>query len=498
MKAPILPRSTSLAKHPIALTHTNLRLANPMTVEPKHDSCEHGHDSPLLAGNPMTTSSCASMPVLNLGRHLNKLSNAASSTSIVLSMVLLASCASTAGNLTNGELGAAAAATKANALAQQFTLVDTHIDVPFRLHRGAANLTLDNKQGEFDFPKAQRGGLDGAFMSIYIPASVDAQGEAPALADKLIDDMEALVASAPAEFTLAHCSADVGAAKAAGKVALPLGMENGGPIAGDVAQLTHFRERGIRYITLAHSKSNHISDSSYDNNRRWNGLSPFGIDLLAHMNQQGVMVDVSHLSDQAFWQVLQLSAVPVIASHSSLRHFTPGFERNMDDAMVTALGAAGGVVQINFGSSFLTKAAQAWNNDYRNAATAYAEAQGLDPADPDNAAAAAAFATTYRQANPYAYASINDVLDHIDRAVTLAGIDSVGLGSDFDGVGDSLPIALKHAGDYPNLIAGLIQRGYSDAEIEKIMSGNVLRVWQKAEAYAAQQGTAIQCSLAEG
>ena len=443
----------------------------------------------------------ASPSAFKLGLHRTRLSSTAICFGLGLSSVLLVGCATSTNNASqanNADLDPAAAAVKANILAQQFTLLDTHIDVPFRLHRGAANLELDNSSGEFDFPKAQRGGLNGAFMSIYIPASVDAQGDAPALADKLIDDMEALVTSAPDKFAIASCSADIAAAKAAGKVALPLGMENGGPIAGDVAQLTHFRKRGIRYITLAHSKSNHISDSSYDNNRRWNGLSPFGIDLLTHMNQQGVMVDVSHVSDQAFWQVLQLSATPVIASHSSLRHFTPGFERNMDDAMVTALGAAGGVVQINFGSSFLTAAAQAWVAEFRAAASAYAKTEGFDPTDPANLVKATAFADSYRQANPYAYASIDDVLDHIDRAVALAGIDAVGLGSDFDGVGDSLPIGLKHAGDYPNLIAGLLQRGYSDDAIEKIMGGNLLRVWQRIERYATQQGTNINCNLARG
>lgn len=409
------------------------------------------------------------------------------------SVGLLAALACLAGCNTDSQLDTSA---KAQQLAQELTMVDTHIDVPFRLHRGAADLTLDNTSGEFDFPKAKRGGLNAAFMSIYIPAGVDAEGGATALANKLIDDMESLAAGAPDKFTLAHCSADVAAAKAAGKIALPLGMENGGPIAGDVAQLTHFRQRGIRYITLAHSKSNHISDSSYDANRRWNGLSPFGIELLTHMNNQGVMIDVSHLSDEAFWQVLQLSAVPAIASHSSLRHFTPGFERNMSDAMVKALGAAGGVVQINFGSSFLTEDAQNWGAGLRAAVAAYSKAEGLVPTDPNHAKQISAFGAQYRLDNPYAYASIDAVLDHIDRAVELAGIDAVGLGSDFDGVGDSLPINLKHAGDYPNLVAGLLQRGYSDNNIEKILGGNLMRVWQQAERYAIEQGTEPNCRLA--
>ena len=138
------------------------------------------------------------------------------------------------------------------------------------------------------------------------------------------------------------------------KISLALGMENGTPIGGDLANLRHFYQRGIRYITLAHSESNHISDSSYDLRRRWQGLSPFGKELVVAMNNIGMMIDISHVSDDAFYQVVSLSKVPVIASHSSLRSYTPGFERNMDDDMLRALAKNGGVVQINFGSSFVT------------------------------------------------------------------------------------------------------------------------------------------------
>ena len=237
--------------------------------------------------------------------------------------------------------GCGAAPDRAEELAQELLIVDTHIDVPYRLHRTWQDVSEATADGDFDYPRARAGGLDAPFMSIYIPAKVDAEGGAVALADELIDMVEQIVRDAPDKFALATCADDLMAIKASGRIALPLGMENGGPIAGDFANLRHFHERGIRYVTLAHSRSNHISDSSYDAFKRWQGLSPFGQRLVAEMNRTGMMIDVAHLSDQAFWQVIERSQAPVVATHSSLRHFTPGFERNMSDEMVAALGKAG-------------------------------------------------------------------------------------------------------------------------------------------------------------
>ncbi len=354
---------------------------------------------------------------------------------------------------------------EAQRLAHRFLTVDTHIDVPYRLAEEPADVSQATATGDFDYPRAVAGGLDALFMSIYIPAAVDESGGARALADELIDGVESLTREHPDKFALAACTTDVLDAKARGLVAMPMGMENGGPLEGSLDNLDHFRERGIRYITLAHSKSNHISDSSYDDNERWGGLSPFGKRLVGAMNERGVLVDVSHLSDAAFWQVIELSETPVIASHSSLRHFTPGFERNMSDDMVRALGENGGVIQINFGSSFLT-----------------AEARAYSDAELD------------REEHPYPYATLEDVLDHVDRAVELAGIDHVGLGSDYDGVGDSLPVGLKDVSSYPNLVAGLLRRGYDAADIEKILGGNIMRVWHAAELFAAGAGYPPLCS----
>lgn len=385
------------------------------------------------------------------------------------------------------------ASERASALARQYLLVDTHVDVPYRLHNGYVDVSRATDDGDFDYPRAVAGGLDALFMSIYIPAAVDEAGEAHAFAEGLIDSVESLATAAPDKFAVATCTEDVRAIKAAGKIAMALGMENGGPIGGSLDNLAYFADRGIRYITLAHSKSNHISDSSYDPNERWQGLSEFGKTLIPEMNRQGVMVDVSHISDKAFWQVLELTSTPVIASHSSLRHFTPGFQRNMTDAMVTALGENGGVIQINFGSDFLTKAARDYSEASQQALSEFRAEEHVG----DDEAQLRSFAKQYRIDHPYPYATVDDVLDHIDRAVKFAGIDHVGIGSDFDGVGDSLPVGLKDVSQYPNLVDGLLDRGYAESDIEKILGGNLMRVWSEVEAYAAAAGQPLRCRTAE-
>jgi membrane dipeptidase len=372
----------------------------------------------------------------------------------------------------------------------QTLIIDTHIDAPYRLHRKYADLSQSTPEGQFDYPRAKAGGLNGAFMSIYIPASVDEQGGGVALADKLIDDMEALAQGHPDKFAIATCTADIYAQAKKGLISLPMGMENGGPVAGSVEALEHFFERGIRYITLAHSKSNALSDSSYDLNEPLGGLSPLGREIVLRMNDLGVMIDVSHVSDSAFDQVLAISKTPAIASHSSLRHFVPGFHRNMSDDMVRALGAAAGVIQINFGSSFVSAEARAYSDRARLVIGAFQRDNGLT----SDSAELQAFRRQYRIENPYPFASLDTVLDHIDRTVELAGIDAVGIGSDYDGVGDTLPVGLKDVSAYPNLMEGLAERGYSQQEIQKIMGGNLMRVWRAVETFAEAQGTAIRCT----
>lgn len=369
---------------------------------------------------------------------------------------------------------AADVAVEAQRIAQQYLLIDTHIDVPYRLQEHWEDVTQATAKGEFDYPRAKKGGLNAPFMSVYIPASYEKTGGGALLSNQLIDSMEALVGRAPDKFAMAYRSDDLAVQFKQGKISLALGMENGTPINGKLENLRHFYQRGIRYITLAHSESNHIADSSYDLRRPHKGLSPFGEQVVAEMNKLGMMIDISHVSDAAFYKVLSLTKAPVIASHSSLRAFVPGFERNMDDKMIQALAKNGGVIQINFGSSFVISQANQWGLQLKAAAKAAGKSQDDE-----------AYRAEYLQKHPYPFANVDTVLKHIDHVVKLVGIEHVGIGSDFDGVGDSLPDGLKDVSMYPNLIEGLLKRGYSEADIVKIMSGNLLRVWRQVEAVAA-------------
>ena len=369
---------------------------------------------------------------------------------------------------------------RANKLAQENIIIDSHIDVPYRLEEKWVDVTKATEDGDFDYPRAKQGGLNAPFMSIYIPASLDSSANSTKLADKLIDYVEAIVGRAPDKFAIATSTADVEQQFAKGLISLPLGMENGSPIQGSLANLQHFYERGIRYITLAHSQANHISDSSYDLRRKWKGLSPFGKELVQEMNKVGVLIDISHVSDAAFYQTIALTKTPVIASHSSLRAFTPGFERNMDDKMIKTLGKNGGVIQINFGSTFVTKRANVWSKKRS------AEQKIVEEKFGKNSDEYKGFRDKFSAKNPLPYATLDSVLDHIDHVVKLIGIDHVGIGSDYDGVGDSLPTDLKDVSTYPNLIQGLLDRGYSDAHIIQILSGNFMRVWKENEEYAAK------------
>nr|WP_189408038.1 dipeptidase [Alteromonas halophila] len=375
---------------------------------------------------------------------------------------------------------AAEVSDKATALAQQTIIVDGHIDVPYRINDNWVDVTTATKDGDFDYPRAKEGGLTAPFMSVYVPASLDNSPASTQLANQLIDSVEAITARAPDKFAIARSVADVKEQFEQGLISLPMGMENGSPIQGDMDNLTHFYERGIRYITLTHSQSNHISDSSYDLRRQWKGLSPFGKKLITQMNNIGMLIDISHVSDDAFYQAVELSKAPVIASHSSLRAFTPDFERNMNDDMLKALAKNDGIIMINFGSGFVSKAAREWRAGLSQARNKYIKEHGDDEATLD------AFDAQYRKENPYPYSSLSDVLDHIDHVADLIGVEHIGIGSDFDGVGDSLPVGLKDVSDYPNLIQGLLERGYSEKEIKGILSDNFLRVWSQVEDYAAE------------
>nr|HMS70878.1 dipeptidase [Saprospiraceae bacterium] len=314
-------------------------------------------------------------------------------------------------------------------------------------------------------------GLDVPFMSIYIPSSYQVTGGAKAYADSLIDMVEKIAAELPDYYKTVKSPAEAEAVVAAGKIALPMGMENGAPIEKDIKNVAYFKKRGISYITLTHGKDNQICDSSYDTTATWKGLSPFGMEVVAEMNTQGIMIDVSHISDKTFWQVMELSRVPVIASHSSARNFTPGFQRNMSDEMIVEMGKKGGVIQVNFGSTFLDGSLKPnWDKFDKLLSD-----KNLKESDPE----AKKLMTEFEAKNGSLFSDVEKVADHIDLIVKLAGIDHVGLGSDFDGVGDSLPTGLKDVSQYPNLIYVLLKRGYTDEQIEKICYKNVWRVWNQ-------------------
>ena len=376
--------------------------------------------------------------------------------------------------------------TAARQFAQDAVIVDTHIDAPSMLLEEWHDLGQSTPSREFDYPRARDGGLDVAFMSIYTSPEEDKAGTARQIANRQIDAVEAMVGRHPDKFALLTSPGDVERLRAGNHVLLALGMENGAPLGDDLAQLAHFHARGVRYITLAHSASNRISDSSYDRNRQWNGLSPFGRKVVAEMNRLGIMVDVSHLSDAAAMQALDLSSVPVIASHSGFRHFTPGFERNVSDELAKAIAAKGGVVQVTFGIGFVNRQAADNMQAYFVASAALGERNAAARAAGKPIEDEVAFDKEWQRTHPTPSTPIDAVLDQIDYAVKLIGIDHVGLGSDFDGVSGNLPEGLRNVADYPNLIAGLQARGYKDDELKKILGGNLLRVWTAVEAGSEQ------------
>ena len=374
----------------------------------------------------------------------------------------------------------------ATRLAQDAIIVDTHIDAPGILMDAWADLGVEAKDREFDHPKSRAGGLDVAFMSIYTSPKQDADGSAWHVANQMIDGVEALVQRHPGKFAILASPKDAARLIEGGRVLLPMGMENGAPLGDKLQNVQFFFDRGVRYITLAHSGNNRLADSSYARTKQWNGLSPFGRDVVREMNRLGMIVDVSHLGDASAKEAIALSRVPVIASHSAFRHFTPDFERNISDDIAKAVAAKGGVIQIPFGTAFI---------DPASAADTQARFRAIDEFDRNNAALKAqgqppkdrvAFDKAWDAAHPVRASTLAQVLDQIDYGVKLLGIDHVGIGSDFDGVDGELPAELKTVTDFPHLVAGLQARGYNDADIRKILGGNLLRAWGAIEDGAAK------------
>lgn len=368
---------------------------------------------------------------------------------------------------------------RAQQLADSLIIVDGHIDLPdllkekkYRAGIDSPDTLITTGKGEFDFTRAKLGGLDAPFMSIYIPIEYQEKPDnGKALADSLINTVIEITKQLPDKFALANTPAEVEVNTRAGKISLPMGMENGAPIGNDLANLKYFYDRGIRYITLAHNRDNQICDASMDRREgTWNGLSPYGKKVVAEMNRLGIIVDISHVDDSTFYQVMELSKAPAIASHSSCRKFSPNAPRDMTDDMIKKLGEKDGVMLINFYTAFLDSSVMMQQGALRE----LLQSKKLSEDD----SLAIPVIKEFWAANPNPV-SIETVANHIDHVVKLAGVDHVGFGSDFDGVSGMLPVGLEDVSKYPDLIYALLKRGYSEEDIEKICYKNAFRVWNK-------------------
>lgn len=373
----------------------------------------------------------------------------------------------------------------ADELAHKFIIADGHVDFPERLKEKKIVLTEETKSivlsdigGEFDYERAKKGGHTSPFMSIYIPASYQRQNDmGKAFADSLISNVQAIPMLFPDKFALANTPTEVETNFKAGKISLPMGMENGAPIGNDLKNLQYFFDRGIRYITLTHNKDNQICDSSGDTTHTWNGLSPFGVKVVEEMNRLGIMVDISHVDDSTFYQVMKRTKAPCIASHSSCRAFAPTVKRDMTDDMIKKLGENGGVMLINFYNAFLDSVVVNQNKINREKLNALLIEKGLNLTD----TLAKPVIEQFKKDNPSFKTDIEMVANHIDHVVKIAGIDHVGIGSDFDGVDGDLPTGLEDASCFPNLIYVLLKRGYTEEDIAKVCYKNVWRVWSEVE-----------------
>ncbi len=354
-------------------------------------------------------------------------------------------------------------------ICQDNIIIDSHIDWPERMYNDPADISLENEDRDFDLVRAQRGGLNAVMSVVYIPAGLDID-QGRVMFDSLYGLITDYPDTYPGKFALAGTPGEITNNFRNGLFSLPLCLENGTPIGNDLGYIRQLKEKGIAYITLCHSKSNQICDSNYDSNRPWNGLSPFGVEVIKEMNQQGIMIDISHSTDSVVFQALRISKKPIVATHSSCRSFTPGYERNLSDTLIKAIASKNGVVMIAFGSMFLDSVCSANIENLRiwfdSTGTAITSPEGME------------FIQTYGETHQM-LAKAEQVVDHIDHVVKIAGIDYVGLGSDFDGIGPSQPTGLPDVSSYPVLVTELLKRGYSEKEIEKILARNFLRVWNE-------------------
>lgn len=359
-------------------------------------------------------------------------------------------------------------------------VLDSHCDTPSHILR-LRNLSLDNEFAQVDFPKLRRGKVDGAFFALYIPADLHTEAARQHMY-AMLEGVRRTVIENHDEVAFATSRFQALQNKQQGRFSVFLGLENGSPLGeGDEAfkLLKVLYDEGVRYVTLCHSRDNQICDSCASKSQKWGGLSPFGKKLIAEMNRIGMLVDVSHISDSSFYDVLECSIKPVVATHSCCRALA-GHPRNMTDDMIRALASHGGVIQINFYPLFLDSgfAAELSSSGIQERGEIVEAAFNADPAD---ASKRKAWNEVQKELLSFKRPSYKLIADHIDHVVSLVGINHVGLGSDFDGI-EVTPDGMEDVSMLPKLFDELRSRGYSEDALIKIAGENFLRILDEAAA----------------
>jgi membrane dipeptidase len=368
-------------------------------------------------------------------------------------------------------------------------LIDGHNDLPWQYRERVADdvtkLDLAADQSgvkpalHTDLARLKAGGVGAQFWSVYVPADMAGPQAVKATLEQ-IDVVHQLVARYPQALELATTAADVERIHKAGKVASLIGMEGGHSIDGSLGVLREFHRAGARYMTLTHTKTLDWADSATDVAAH-HGLTPFGEQVVAEMNRLGMLVDLSHVSPETMEDAIRVSKAPVIFSHSSAKALVD-HPRNVPDEVLRLLPANGGVVMVTFVPVFVAKGAGEY---YRRSEAERARLRAVTPGD-DKAVEAGM--KVWGEANPWPRATLADVADHIEHVRAVAGVDHVGLGSDFDGI-DHGPEGLEGVDKFPALLAELARRGWTDADLKKLAGGNLLRVMRQAERVSADLQT---------
>jgi membrane dipeptidase len=359
-------------------------------------------------------------------------------------------------------------------------LIDTHNDVTDNTVAGG-DIGKFKEPTHTDLPRMKQGGMGAEFFAAYVSRSCVEGNHSAHRALEMIDTVKHdIVERYPKDFLFAVTAADIRRAHKQHKIAALIGIEGGHAIEDSLRLLRRFYGEGVRYMTLTHTNSNHWADSANDPKQPNNGLSPFGKDVVREMNRLGMIVDISHVADKTFWDALEVSQAPIFASHSSCRAISD-VPRNMTDEMIRALGKKGGVVQINFDCGYLNAAAaKAGAARAEKLRTSMAGLREKYAGDRDGLQKAYAELRAAVPPDPNSRVTLADVVRHIDHVVEIAGVDHVGLGSDFDGV-TCVPEGLDGVDKWPNLTRALLEEGYTAAEVRKIYGGNMLRLMEQVE-----------------